>query len=208
MKTMNHYKPITRMKGGEDLESMNVSSVSVSRPEMTESFVETDDCLQSENINESRKGRKMNDEKFSNGFVNDEKMSQEETQVKVNNENTEVEMTEEKKKRTPYDGSTSHGVNVDKLDNIESVIKATKRLRLRWNYLKNQYKAEGEIVMNTENGVDRRIEAMNNAEAIKTKMEEVQNFKAEVDRKSSELKEKALNDIQNFDPSAIDIMVF
>lgn len=133
----------------------------------------------------------------------------EETSTSNNlNEKETIMSTEEKKKRTPYDGSTSHGVNVGKLDNIESVIKATKRLRLCWNYLKNQYKAEGEIVVNTENGVDRRIEAMNNAEAIKTKMEELQNFKAEVDRKSSELKEKALNDIQNFDPSAIDIMVF
>jgi hypothetical protein len=177
---------------------MNVSS----GPVRTNGIVEVDGYLQGIN---SKKNKGITMENLNENQVS---TSQEETQVKVNNENTEVEMTEEKKKRTPYDGSTSHGVNVDKLDNLEAVIKATKRLRLRWNYLKNQYKAEGEIVVNTENGVDGRIEAMNNAEAIKTKMEELQNFKAEVDRKSSELKEKALNDIQNFDPSAIDNMVF
>jgi|GEM_PF-5001097 len=201
---MRYYKPLTKMRGGEDLESVKACEFVVNRPVRTNSMVETDGCLQT--VNKKIKGVTM--ENLNESLVSVESMSQEETEIKVNNENTEVEMTEEKKKRTPYDGSTSHGVNVDKLDNIELVTKAIKRLRLRWDYLKNQHKVESEVVTGTDNSVEQRVNALNNAEAIKSKMEELQTVKAEIQSKTSELKEKALKDLESFDPSAIDNMTF
>ncbi|MGC9385058.1 MAG: hypothetical protein ACP5D6_10700 [Kosmotogaceae bacterium] len=205
---MNDYKPLTKMRGGEDLESVKTCEFVVNRPVRTNEKVEINDYLPLTDVNVKKRNYEMDNYQEFKDVKSEESMSQEETEVKVNNENTEVEMTEEKKKRTPYDGSTSHGVNVDKLDNIESVTKAIKRLRLRWDYLKNQHKVESEVVKATDNSVEQRVNAMNNAEAIKSKMEKLQTVKAEIQSKTSELKEKALRDLESFDPSAIDNMTF
>lgn len=114
----------------------------------------------------------------------------------------------EKKTRKPYDGSKAHGVVVENINDVKQATKAKARLRLRLEYLNNEFAKCVSIIQDPEKSVSEKAPAITASEKINEDLKKLQVVAKELKEKVPELEKKIENKILNFNPATkVDVTI-
>ena len=108
-------------------------------------------------------------------------------------------MTDQKKSKEPYNGSTPHGVNVDRMAS-----KAIERLELRFNSLKVLIKNLANEIASSEKDEKQRQEAYAKFLKSQKELDDILEIKSRIMAMNPVLDTEVGLDYKNFDSSVVD----